>query len=122
MRKRYPSDISGEQFERIRPLLESARKITRPRTVDLYDVFCAVLYLLKGGCQWRMLPSEFPKWPTVYAYFVIWNEVGEDGISLLERALKKSGWRGPRTTGAQRLHQALDRGRAEREEHRYRRT
>ncbi len=122
MRKRYPSDISGEQFERIRPLLESARKITRPRTVDLYDVFCAVLYLLKGGCQWRMLPSEFPKWPTVYAYFVIWNAVGEDGISLLERALKKSGWRGPRTTGAQRLHQALDRGRAEREEHRYRRT
>jgi hypothetical protein len=45
-RHRYPSDISCEQFEQIRPLLESARKKTAPRKVDLYDVFCAVLYLL----------------------------------------------------------------------------
>ena len=38
-----PSDISREQFEPIGPLLESARKKTAPRKVDLYDVFCAVL-------------------------------------------------------------------------------
>ncbi|NHR08888.1 transposase, partial [Chromobacterium haemolyticum] len=41
MRKSYPSDISREQFEVIRPLLESARKRTSPRRVDLYEVFCA---------------------------------------------------------------------------------
>ena len=69
MRRSYPSDISREQFERIRPLLEGARKTTRPRTVDLYEVFCAVLYLLKSGCQWRMLPREFPKWPTILCVF-----------------------------------------------------
>ncbi|MDP3009750.1 MAG: transposase, partial [Methylococcales bacterium] len=69
MRKKYPSDISREQFEQIRELLESACKKTRPRQVDLYDVFCAVLYLLKSGCQWRMLPSDFPKWRTVHHYF-----------------------------------------------------
>ena len=52
----YPSDISREQFARILPDLESARRRTKPRTVDLYDVFCGVLYLLKSGCQWsRML-------------------------------------------------------------------
>jgi hypothetical protein len=39
MRKRYPSDISKEAFEEIRPLLESVRKQTKPRTVDLYEVF-----------------------------------------------------------------------------------
>ena len=50
-RKQYPSDISPEQFEQIRPLLESVRKRTKPRTVDLYEVFNAVLYLLKSGCQ-----------------------------------------------------------------------
>lgn len=61
MRAKYPSDISPEKFELIRPLLESARKITRPRTVQLYEVFCAVLYLLRSGCQWRALPSHFPK-------------------------------------------------------------
>jgi transposase len=116
MRHRYPSDISRDQFEQIRPLLESARKKTAPRKVDLYDVFCAVLYLLRTGCQWRALPSDFPKWRTVHSYFAIWSEP-RDGGSLLEQALKKSGWRGPRETGAQRLQHALDRGRAEREEH-----
>ena len=54
----YPSDISREQFARILPVLESARRRTKPRTVDLYDVFCGVLYLLKSGCQWRMLPAD----------------------------------------------------------------
>ena len=115
MRKRYPSDISREQFEVINPMLESARRKTSPRRVDLYEVFCAVLYLLRSGCQWRMLPEEFPKWRTVHSYFAIWSEPREGG-SLLEQALKKSGWRGPRETGAQRLQHALDHRRAKREE------
>lgn len=116
MRKGYPSDIKREQFEVIRPLLESARKKTAPRRVELYEVFCAVLYLLRTGCQWRALPSDFPKWRTVHSYFAIWSEPREGG-SLLEQALKKSGWRGPRETGAQRLQHVLDHRRAEREEH-----
>ena len=49
MRKRYPSDISREQFKKIKPILLTARKNTRPRKLDLYEVFCAVLYLLKTG-------------------------------------------------------------------------
>ncbi|WP_183043515.1 IS5 family transposase [Alicycliphilus denitrificans] len=89
MRAKYPSDISHEQFEPIRALLESARKSTRPRSVDLYEVFCAVLYLLRTGCQWRALPNDFPKWRTVHAYFAIWSEPRQDG-SLLEQALKKN--------------------------------
>ncbi len=116
MRTRYPSDISRGQFESIRALLQSARKSTRPRTVDLYEVFCAVLYLLRTGCQWRALPSDFPKWRTVHSYFQIWSEPRE-GTSLLEQALKKSGWRGPKQTGAQRMQHILDRRRAEREEY-----
>ena len=118
MRKKYPSDISKEAFEQIRPLLEGVRKQTKPRTVDLYEVFCGVLYLLKSGCQWRMLPSEFPKWRTVHAYFAKWSEADAQGMSVLERALKKSGWRGPYQTGAQYMDTLLDRRRAEREEHR----
>ncbi len=114
--KKYPSDISREQFAVILPMLESVRRKTKPRTVDLYEVFCAVLYLLRSGCQWRALPSDFPKWRTVHSYFAKWSEPDEDGVSVLERALKKSGWRGPRETGAQRLQHVLDRGRAEREE------
>ena len=116
MRKGYPSDIKREQFEVIRPLLESARKKTAPRKVELYEVFCAVLYLLRTGCQWRALPSDFPKWRTVHSYFAIWSEPREGG-SLLEQALKKCGWRGSYKTGAQILDELFDRRRAEREEH-----
>ncbi|CAN5304358.1 hypothetical protein BH10PSE19_BH10PSE19_10460 [soil metagenome] len=93
MRGTYPSDISREQFAIIEPLLLSARKITAPRTLDLYDVFCAVLYLLKTACQWRMLPKDFPKWRSVHSYFQIWSERVNDHPSLLEQALKKIGWR-----------------------------
>ena len=50
----YPSDISRDQFDTIRGDLESARKRTSPRSVDLYDVFCGILYCLKGSIQWRM--------------------------------------------------------------------
>ncbi|WP_370682473.1 IS5 family transposase [Comamonas sp. GB3 AK4-5] len=89
MRKGYPSDIKREQFEVIRPMLESAHKRTPPRKVELYEVFCAVLYLLRTGCQWRALPSDFPKWRTVHSYWAIWSEPREEG-SLLEQALKKN--------------------------------
>ena len=89
MKKNYPRDISRDQYEEIRELLESARKQTPPYTIDLYDVFCAVLYLLRTGCQWRLLPSDYPKWRTVHYYFTVWSAKPEDGESLLEQALKK---------------------------------
>lgn len=115
-RKPYPSDVSRTQFEEVRPLLEGVRKRTRPRTVDLYEVFCAVLYLLKSGCQWRLLPREYPKWRTVHSYFSLWSEPAQAGVSVLEQALKKCGWRGPTRTGAELLAESINRGRAECEE------
>ena len=101
MRKRYPSDISREQFKKIEPLLLGARKKTRPRELDLYEVFCAVLYLLKSGCQWRMLPSDLPDWRSVYAYFRIWSERTDKKNSLLETILKKIGWRNSYKPGSE---------------------
>lgn len=92
MRKQYSSDISKEQFEEIRLILESAKKKTKPRKVELYEVFCAVLYVLKSACQWRMLPSDFPKWQSVYTYFKIWKNKEEGKESILEEVLKKIGY------------------------------
>ena len=107
----YPSDISREQFARILPTLESARRRTKPRTVDLYDVFCGVLYLLKSGCQWRMLPADFPNWRTCYKYFRQWSErPGPAKESILEQVLKKIGWRGPTKQWSERADQLLYRG------------
>ncbi len=91
--KMYPSDISREQFEAVRSILEGARQHkTAPRKVDLYDVFCAILYLLKNGCTWRGIPGNFPLWTTVWYYFDLWSRTSSDDTpSLLEQALKKSG-------------------------------
>jgi transposase len=119
----YPSDISREQFAIIQPLLESARRRTKPRTVDLYDVFCGVLYVLKSGCQWRMVPKDFPDWRTCYKYFQQWSEQPDlEQPSLLEQVLKKIGWRGPAKQWSERENQLLHRGLPKREEHGYRRA
>lgn len=108
MRRKYPSDITRDQFEHVRPLLERHKRQTKPRKVDLYEVFCAVLYLLKTGCQWRMLPDGFPKWKTVYYYFEQWSEIPDgEQISLLDRALKKTGWLVPKETRSQRFDKLL---------------
>jgi transposase len=85
----YPSDISRAEYNLIREDLEGARKKTRPRTYDLYDVFCAVLYVVQGGIQWRMLPSDYPKWQSVYYYFRVWSEKDETGVSILDKVLQK---------------------------------
>ncbi|BAO99331.1 putative transposase [Wolbachia endosymbiont of Cimex lectularius] len=95
MQKSYPSNISQEQFEKIRPILESSKQKTKPRKLDLYDVFCGVLYVLKSGCQWRMLPKGFPRWESVYYYFRVWSKKNGEEPSLLELVLKKISWRGP---------------------------
>jgi transposase len=56
----------------------------------MYFVPC--YYVLKSGCQWRMLPRDFPKWQLVYKYFRQWQtKPVEEAPSLLERALKKCG-------------------------------
>lgn len=75
--KKYPSDISREQFEEVRPILERAREKTHPRTYDLYDVWNGLNYVLKTRCQWRALPYEYPKWRTVHEYFSIWKTKDE---------------------------------------------
>ena len=131
----YPSDISREQFARVLPALLTARRRTKPRTVDWYDVFCdvfcGVLYVLKSGCQWRMLPADLPQWQTCYKYFRQWSErPNPRQPSILEQVLKKSvaavrqsNGRKERTTFCivDAVSWMLYRGCPEREEHRQRR-
>lgn len=88
----YPSDITREQFEDILPILESARKRTKPREVDIYAIFNALLYVVSTGCQWRALPHDYPKWKTVHYYFRMWSEEREgEEDSILTEVLKKIG-------------------------------
>ncbi len=118
MRQSYPSDITKEQFELIRSDLESARKKTKPRRIDLYDIFCAIYYVLKSGCQWRMLPRDFPKWETVYFYFQIWSEKQEDNKdSIFEAVLKKISGINTYRNWQKRNDEFLHNRRSKRQEH-----
>ena len=87
MRTAYTSDISREQFEVIRYHIDNASKVTHPPDYDIYDIFCAVLYLLKEGCRWRSLPHDFPKWQNVYYHFKKWKTKRADGTSILDDIL-----------------------------------
>jgi putative transposase len=72
----YPTDISSAAWQRIARLLPAARPGGRPRTTDLRAVLNAIFYLLRTGCQWRLLPREYPVWGTVYHYFRTWKNEG----------------------------------------------
>src|SRR5512133_3099348 len=75
MRKPYPSDLTDEPWEIVRPLIP-VRRVGRPREVDLREVLNAIFYLDRAGCQWDMLPHDFPPKSTVYDYFVQWRDDG----------------------------------------------
>ncbi len=68
-----PSNLTQEQWELLESLIPPAKPGGRPRSVDLQAVVNAILYILCAGCAWRMLPSDFPAWKTVYHYFRAWR-------------------------------------------------
>lgn len=88
----YPSDITREQYEIIREELEHTKCKTKPREIDLYSVFCALLYLLKGGIQWRMMPSDYPDHEIVRYYYRKWTRPKADGRTVFSQVLKKIGY------------------------------
>jgi putative transposase len=72
-RKNYPTDLTDEQWELVRPLLPKAKPGGRPRSVDLREVLDGVLYVVRGGVPWRMLPNDLPPWGTVHYYYRRWR-------------------------------------------------
>lgn len=94
----YPTDVSDSQWQVIAPYLNSKRK----RKYSYRALLNAIFYLVKTGCQWRMLPHDYPKWQTVYFYFTRWKRDGtleQIQQQLVEKSRKKAG-RKPEPTAA----------------------
>ncbi len=68
-RQRYPTDLTNEEWERVRPLLPRPARQGRKPSVNLRRDPNAIRYLARAGCGWRMLPKDFPPWQTVYWWF-----------------------------------------------------
>jgi transposase len=67
--KRYPSDLTEEEWVALEVFLPQPAQRGRRRTTDLREVVNALRYMVRSGCEWRMLPIHFPPWQTVYWWF-----------------------------------------------------
>jgi putative transposase len=72
----YDTDLTDAQWEILRPLLPPPPGGGRPRTTDMREVLNAILYVLRSGCAWDLLPHDFPPAGTVYGYFRQWQRDG----------------------------------------------
>lgn len=72
----YPTDLTDDEWEILAPLIPPAKSGGRPRTVDMRAICNAIYYQLKTGCQWHMLPRDFPPASTVYCYYRKWQKRG----------------------------------------------
>jgi putative transposase len=89
MRKPYPTDLSDAEWNYIEHHMPAPKEHGRPRIHSPPEILNAVFYVLRSGCQWRLLPHDFPlRWSTVYHYFRKWRL---DGTSWerINRAIRE---------------------------------
>jgi putative transposase len=76
MRRAYQSDLSDAEWGCLEPHLPASKTCGRPRLHGTREILDAILYVLKSGCAWRLLPHDFPPWRTVYHCFRSWRLSG----------------------------------------------
>jgi len=74
-RTQYSSDLTDRQWQLIRQLLPSRSRRGR-RPIDRRRIINAILFVVRTGCQWRLIPKDFPNWNTVYGVFWQWRNDG----------------------------------------------
>ena len=73
---RYASNTTDQEWAVIEPLLPPAADRGRTRETSLREVVNAIFYIAQSGCQWRLLPKDFPPFTTVQRYFYAWRDNG----------------------------------------------
>jgi putative transposase len=87
----YMTDLTDSQWALIGPLLPQPQGSGRRQQLSLRLIINAIFYLLRTGCQWRMLPKEYPKWQTVYYHFAKWrrDHTWEASTATLRELLRR---------------------------------
>ena len=75
-RKAYPSDLTDAQWELLEPLIPPLPEGAPHVLYERREIVNAILYVLRSGCPWRLLPHDFPAWGTVHWYFRRWEREG----------------------------------------------
>src|SRR5215467_5540299 len=68
-RKAYASDLTDAQWALLEPLIPAPPEDAPNLTYERREIVNAILYVLRSGCPWRLLPHDLPAWGTVYWYF-----------------------------------------------------
>ena len=92
--QRYASNLTEAEWAVIEPYMPARRTLGRPRATDLRAVLDAILYIARTGCQWRLLPKDFPPFTTVQGYFYDWRDSGlfeRINFELLLQARERAG-------------------------------
>lgn len=84
--RRYDSDLTDAQWQLVEPLLPPPRPGGRREKHPRREVVNAVLYVVRTGCAWRLLPKDFPPWQTVFWHFKRWRTEGH--LDRLHDALR----------------------------------
>jgi putative transposase len=94
---RYGSDLNDQEFDLIAPHVAQKDGSGKKRTVDIREVLNAICYRIRTGCQWRMLPSDFPAWFHIWYYYRTWRDDGtwEHINTLLRRNVRIKAERDP---------------------------
>jgi transposase len=75
-RKAYPSDLTDEEWEVLEPLIPAISPNAVNVIYERREIVNGILYVLRSGCPWRLLPHDLPAWGTVYSYFRKWRNEG----------------------------------------------
>jgi putative transposase len=95
--KRYASDLTDQEFAIIVAYVAQKDGSGKKRTVNIREILNAIFYRVKTGCQWRMLPTDFPAWNHVWYYYRTWRNDGTwDRINtLIRREVRSKAGRDP---------------------------
>jgi transposase len=74
--KRYPTDLTDREWAILEPLVPAGKTGGRPASHPRREIVNAILYVLRGGNSWRMVPHDLPAWQTAYFYFRRWRDDG----------------------------------------------
>lgn len=75
-RKAYPSDLREHEWALLEPLIPAVKSGGRPARHSRREIVNAILYVVRGGNQWRAMPHDLPPWQTAYYYFRRWRNAG----------------------------------------------
>jgi len=90
-RRAYPSDLTDAEWEILEPLIPEVSEDATVPTISRREIVNGILYVLRSGCPWRLMPHDLPAWGTVYYYFRMWRIAGiwDKAMEVLRKQMRQ---------------------------------